>query len=418
MYDRVLINIRAGDGGNGAVSFRHEKFVPFGGPDGGDGGNGGSIVIRADGSLDDLYRYNRKRKFRAENGRNAAGRKRHGRNGKDLVLLVPPGTLVTYSSEYEDAEVDLVKIGDETVVAKGGRGGWGNVHYATSVNQAPHVAQRGEVGGEKSVALEMRLIADVGIIGYPNAGKSTLLASASAARPKIADYPFTTIEPVLGMVEVGNDRFVMAEVPGLIEGAHLGKGLGHTFLQHIMRTRILIHLINGTSEAPLEEMMLVNRELALYSPLLANKSQIVAVNKIDLPDVAARLASMRSDFKDAGIKAHYISAALGPGVPQLMAAAQKKIKSALDAEADGKNIQKVFKPRPKDAGITVAKQGEAFVLHAPDLERLVAGPGGGPSELSQQIQRQLARRGLTKELERAGVKSGSKIRCGELEWEW
>lgn len=418
MFDRVVLNVKAGNGGDGAVSFRHEKFVPFGGPDGGNGGDGGSVIIRADGALDDLYKYKRKRVYKAENGHNASGRKKHGRSGRDLVLSVPPGTFLKYVSEYEDTEVDLVSIGDEAVVARGGKGGWGNVHYATSVNQAPHIAQRGEAGEERTVTLELRLIADVGIIGYPNAGKSTLLASASAAKPRIADYPFTTIEPVLGTVEVGTERFVMAEVPGLIEGAHLGKGLGHTFLQHVMRTRILIHLISGTSESPLEDMMRVNQELALYNPMLARKAQIAAVNKIDMPDVEARLATIGDSFQSAGIKPHFISAARGTGVPGLMKAAYRRIESDTADAGDWKTASKIFKPKPKDTAIKVEKRDEVFVLHAPELERLVAGPGSSPSELRGQMHRQLTRRGLIKQLEKAGVKPGSKVRCGELEWEW
>jgi GTP-binding protein len=418
MFDRVLIKVKAGSGGDGDVSFRHEKFVPFGGPDGGDGGDGGSVIIRADSSLDNLYRYNRKKMFKAEDGRNAAGRKKHGRNGRDLVLPVPLGTMVAYASEFESADIDLVSAGDEVVVVRGGRGGWGNTHYATSVDQTPRIAQRGEAGEAKTVLLEMRLIADVGIIGYPNAGKSTLLASVSAAKPKIADYPFTTLEPVLGTVKVGGDRFVIAEVPGLIEGAHLGKGLGHAFLQHIMRTRILLHLISGTVESPLEDMVRVNQELARYNPLLARKAQVVAVNKIDLPEVGDRLISVSNDFKGAGIRVHFVSAVLGQGVPELMKAVLQAVKAPIRAGTGQEKARKVFKPRPKDVGMAVEKQGEVFVLRVPELERLVAGPGAGPSELRWQMQRQLARRGLIKELERAGVETGSRVRCGEIEWEW
>jgi GTP-binding protein len=418
MFDRVLIKVKAGSGGDGVVSFRHEKFVPFGGPDGGDGGDGGSVIIRADSSLDNLYRYNRRRIFRAEDGRNAAGSKRHGRNGGDLVLPVPLGTMVTYASEFGGSDIDLVSAGDEVVVVRGGRGGWGNTHYATSVDQTPIIAQRGEAGEAKDVSLEMRLIADVGIIGYPSVGKSTLLASVSAAKPKIADYPFTTIEPVPGTVEVGDDRFVIAEVPGLIEGAHLGKGLGHAFLRHIMRMRILLHLISGTAESPLEDMMHVNQELSRYNPLLARKAQVIAVNKIDLPEVRDRLMSVRSDFKGAGIRVHFVSAAHGQGVPELMKAVLQAVKAPLSAGAGQEKAKKVFKPRPKDAGIVVEKQGEVFVLRVPELERLVAGPGAGPSELRWQMQRQLARRGLIRELEKAGVETGSRVRCGEIEWEW
>lgn len=418
MFDKVTINVKAGDGGNGAVSFRHEKFVPFGGPDGGNGGGGGSVVIKADASVDNLFKYRRKRIFKAGNGRNGAGRKKHGRNSEDLVLAVPPGTIVKYASESEETVTDLVDSGDEVIVAYGGKGGWANTHYATSTNQAPHIAQRGEVGEEKVVSLEMRLIADVGIIGYPNAGKSTLLASASAAKPKIADYPFTTIEPVLGIVEVGYDRFTMAEVPGLIEGAHMGKGLGHTFLQHILRTKILIHIVSGTSESPVEDLIHVNQELALYDPLLANKVQIVALNKIDLPGVQDRLSLIKQEFKEAGLKARYISAATGDGVSDLMSEALKTLKQVAAKETKKEITKKVFRPGPRDTGVTVEKKGDVFIIHAPELERIIVGAGASETELRWQVQNQLYRRGANKVLEKAGVKPGSKVRCGELEWEW
>ena len=335
-----------------------------------------------------------------------------------MVLTVPPGTVVKYASESEETVVDLVNAGDEEIAARGGKGGWGNVHYATSTNQAPYIAQRGEAGEERTVSLEMRLIADVGIIGYPNAGKSTLLASASAAKPKIADYPFTTIEPELGIVEVGYDRFTMAEVPGLIEGAHLGKGLGHTFLQHILRTKILIHLLSGTSESLVDDLIHVNQELVLYDPMLAGKVQIVALNKIDLPGVQDKLSSIKREFSQVGIKARFISAATGEGVPDLMVEALKTLKQEAAKESDREITKKVFRPGPEDAGITVEKKGDTYIIHAAELERIVVGAGASETELRSQVQNQLTRRGANKILEKAGVKPGSKVRCGELEWEW
>ena len=418
MFDNITINVKAGDGGNGAVSFRREKFVPYGGPDGGNGGKGGDVIVKADGSVDNLFKYRRRRVFKAINGRNGAGRKKHGRNGDDLVLTVPPGTVVKYASESEETVIDLVDAGDEVIAGQGGKGGWGNIHYATSTNQAPHIAQRGEAGKEKTVSLEMRLIADVGLIGYPNVGKSTLLSTASAAKPKIADYPFTTVEPVLGIVEVGYDRFTMAEVPGLIEGAHLGKGLGHTFLQHILRTKILIHLINGTSESPVDDLMHVNQELVLYDPMLVRKAQIVALNKIDLPGVQDRLSLIKQEFDRADIKAHFISAATGEGIPALMAEALKTLKQVAAKERDKEITKKVFRPGPRDTGITVEKKGDTFIIHAPELERIIVGAGVSEDELRWQIQNQLTRQGAGKMLEKAGAKPGSKVRCGELEWEW
>ena len=420
MFDWAVIKVRAGDGGNGIVGFRREKFVPYGGPDGGDGGSGGNVVVRADDSVDSLRRYRQKRSYHAENGRNGGGNRKHGRNGEDLVLTVPAGTVVT--AELEDGTnfllADLEKTGDEVIVVGGGKGGWGNTHFTSSTHQAPHIAQRGENGEEQAIRLEMRLIADVGIIGYPNVGKSTLLAAASAAKPKVASYPFTTIEPELGVVEIGLEVFVMAEIPGLIEGAHRGRGLGHDFLRHAMRTKILIHLVSVTSESPVDDMMRVNEELTLFDMSLAQKPQILALNKVDLPEVKDRLGDIKREIAGAGIKAHYISAATGQGVSGLMAEVLKVLKTQTAGVEVEKPPVKVFRPRPRESRFTVSRIGEEFVISAPDLERIIAGAGVTPADLRWQLDHQLNRLGVNKALEKAGVKSGDKIRCGELTWEW
>ena len=420
MFDKVEIRVRAGDGGNGAVGFRHEKFVAYGGPDGGDGGIGGDVIIRADGTVDSLRRYRRNKIYRAEKGGNGGGNRKHGRNGKDLVLLVPAGTIIMSDSE-DGADIilaDLEKPGDEVIVAGGGKGGWGNTHYTSSTNQAPHIAQRGETGVEKAIRLEMRLIADVGVIGYPNAGKSTLLAAASAAKPKVASYPFTTIEPILGVVEIGLDSFVMAEIPGLIEGAHRGRGLGHEFLRHAMRTKMLLHLIDGSSESPVDDMMRVNEELNLFDQSLAQKPQVLALNKIDLPEVQERLSDIDRELTSAGIKASYISAATGQGVTELMAEAYNVLEKQTAGEEIPEKPVKVFRPKPKESPFSVSKIGEEYVISAPDLERIYAGVGATPADLRGQLNHQLKRLGANKKLEKAGVKPGDKIRCGELTWEW
>jgi len=260
MFDQAEVKVKAGDGGNGVVSFRREKFVPFGGPDGGDGGDGGDVIVRADPAVESLRAFKQKRFYRAANGENGRGKRQHGKNGENLVLTVPVGTVILCKTHMgDDAFIDdLKQAGQQVVVAKGGKGGLGNTHFTSATNQAPRIAQKGEVGEDNSIVLEMRLIADVGIIGYPNVGKSTLLAAASAARPKIASYPFTTREPALGVVEVGRESLVLAEIPGLIDGAHLGRGLGHDFLRHTLRTKILIHLIDGGSASPVEDLTRVN----------------------------------------------------------------------------------------------------------------------------------------------------------------
>jgi len=342
--------VRGGDGGDGIVSFRREKFVPFGGPDGGDGGDGGDVIVRADGAVTSLKMLAKKRYYRAANGRSGGNKKRHGRKGEDLLLAVPAGTVVSHKLQIGDGAViaDLDQPGQRVVVAKGGKGGLGNTRFATSTNQAPQTARKGEEGEENSVILELKLIADVGLIGYPNVGKSSLLAAVSAAKPKIASYPFTTLEPILGVVGVGELSFILAEIPGLIDGAHLGRGLGHDFLRHIMRTKVLIHLLDGSSPSPAQDMVRVNAELGLFDSSLAKKPQLVAVNKIDLPQVRAHLAEIRDSFASIATKALLISAATGEGIPELMAETMRVIKSAAKPEA-GK-IKKVFRPQPRPYG--------------------------------------------------------------------
>lgn len=356
MFDRAEIIVRAGDGGDGAVSFRREKFVPFGGPDGGDGGNGGNVIILADPAVGNLRTFKRRGIYRAGRGENGKGKKKHGKNGQDLVLRVPVGTIVSDSDKERSSEEALIadceQAGQQAVIARGGKGGWGNTHFTSSTNQAPRIAQKGEAGEELSLILEMRLIADVGIIGFPNVGKSTLLAAVSAAKPKVASYPFTTLEPVLGMVEVGQRSFVIAEIPGLIDGAHLGRGLGHDFLRHAMRTKILIHLIDGASASPVEDMGRVNAELGLFDPALAKKPQLVAVNKIDLPEVQAQLVSLKAAFSDAGTPVLFISAAKGEGVSELMAESMKMLsKVSAEAKVVSKVRKKVFRPQPGGRGV-------------------------------------------------------------------
>ena len=421
MYDRAEIRVRAGAGGDGVVSFRQEKFVPFGGPDGGDGGDGGDVIIMADGSVTSLRVFERKRFYRAADGGSGKGKKKHGKKGKNLILTVPVGTVVLYKTQVggDAAIADLEQPGQQTVIARGGKGGLGNTHFASSTNQAPQIAQTGEAGEENSVILELRLIADVGIIGYPNVGKSTLLAACSAAKPKIASYPFTTLEPILGLVEVGQRSFVVAEIPGLIDGAHLGRGLGHDFLRHITRTKILIHLIDGSSASPVEDMIQVNAELSLYDSALAQKPQLMVVNKIDLPQVQALLTEIKDAFGAVGASPLFISAATGEGVSELMTEVMETVSQvAVERGVREKIARKVFHPQPRVAGPSVHKEGDTFVVVAPELERIVARTDVSSPEVRWQIRRQFTRLGVSKALEKAGVKPGDKVRCGNLEWEW
>ena len=421
MIDRVEIAVKAGKGGDGVISFRREKFVPYGGPDGGDGGKGGSIVVKADLGVTDLRKFRNKRLYRAGNGEAGRGKKKHGRNGEDVILMVPIGTVVSQKDQVDGDVIlaDLDGPGQQAVVAGGGKGGLGNIHFSSSTNQAPRIAQQGEAGEEGSVLLELRLIADAGIIGYPNVGKSTLLAAASAARPKIASYPFTTLEAVLGMVEVGRQSFVLAEIPGLVADAHLGRGLGHGFLRHTMRTRLLVHLVDGSAESPLDNMVRVNNELSLFDSALARKPQLVAVNKIDLPQVRARRVGIRDDFHSAGVKVLFVSAETGEGVDRLMAAVAKMLaRISVEKETGEKLPRKVFRPQPRGTSAGVHREGDTFVIEAPGMGRLVTEGGIVSPEVRRELKKRLTRLGLGRTLEKAGIKPGDKVRCGSLEWEW
>ncbi len=421
MFDLVALTVKAGRGGDGAVSFRREKFVPYGGPDGGNGGRGGDVIVVAETSVSSLRRFRQKRSFRAGAGENGGRRQKHGKNGESVVLEVPVGTLVTQKTSLEDDWLlaDLEKAGQKVVVARGGRGGLGNIHFKSPTNQAPRIAQSGDAAEENEIILEMRLIADVGIIGYPNAGKSTLLAAASAARPKIASYPFTTLEPVLGMVEVGVKGFVMAEIPGLIEKAHLGRGLGHDFLRHSLRTKILIHLVDGSEELPVANMMQVNAELALFDSALIQKPQLVVVNKIDLPPVTARMEEMKGEFGSAGTALHFISAETGQGVKELMTAAMAMLAKLAARQAAVTSVsRKVFRPQPRGGVGSVWKDGEVYVVEVAGMARLITPGGVATSEVSWHLKKQLERLGVRKILEKAGIKPGDKVRCGNIELEW
>jgi len=418
VFDIVEIRVRTGDGGDGAVSFRHEKFVPLGGPDGGDGGDGGDVIIAADAAVTNLLRFRRDIVYKAERGHNGQGSKKHGKRGKDLVLKVPAGTLVTGTGQGGEtiAVADLEWVGQREVIAQGGKGGLGNVHFASSTNQAPRLAQKGEPGEDKTLLLELRLIADVGIIGYPNVGKSTLLAAASAAKPEIADYPFTTRAPVVGVVEVGLDTFVLAEVPGLIEGAHLGRGLGHEFLRHATRTRMFLHVVDGSSPSPAEDMTRVNSELGMYDANLARRPQIVVVSKVDLPEVRDRLAEIIESFRGIGITPLVISAVTGEGVPELMTQTWSTLKQIGDTREEVP--EKVFRPKPRSPRVTVYKEEDTFVVEAPALERIIARSDVADAGVRSQLNQQIDRMGVSRALKKAGVVPGDKVRCGELEWEW
>ena len=320
--DIVKIYVKAGDGGNGAISFHREKYVPAGGPDGGDGGRGGNVIFRVDDGANTLLAFRYKRKFVAENGQNGMGRKFHGKNGEDIVILVPPGTLL---KDPESGRIIFDMSRDrEYVACRGGRGGWGNRHFATSTRQIPRFAKSGTKGEEKEIQLELKMLADVGLLGFPNVGKSSLLSRISAARPKIADYHFTTLSPNLGVVSLGEGGygFTVADIPGLIEGASDGLGLGHAFLRHVDRCRLLLHLVDisgSEGRDPIEDLTIINNELARYSEGLANRPQIVVANKCDMADLdSPEVKAFEAHCKGLGYEVYYISAVTGEGVKPLM----------------------------------------------------------------------------------------------------
>ncbi len=318
--DRAKIYVKAGDGGNGCVAFRREKFVPFGGPSGGNGGKGGDVVLIADPSVRTLLDFKHKRHFKAENGQIGSGNNRHGKNGKDLIIKVPVGTVVK-DAQTGEVLADLVSPDQKVVVAKGGRGGKGNAAFKTSTNQSPDYAEEGEKGEEKWVELELKLIADIGIVGFPNAGKSTLISVLTKARPKVADYPFTTLSPVLGVMHIDYGKsVVLADIPGLIEGASKGQGLGHHFLRHIERTKALIHLIDISDfreRDPIEAFEIINREMEKYSPELVKKPQIIVGNKIDILSDRTEIERLRKYFENKGYKFLPVSLATLEGIDKL-----------------------------------------------------------------------------------------------------
>jgi GTP-binding protein len=338
--DEAKIHVTAGDGGDGCVAFRREAKVPRGGPSGGDGGNGGSIVIVADPGLATLLDYRYRRHYKAERGENGRGKDQYGKSGEDLVLRVPVGTLIVDDDSGETL-ADLAEPGARLVACRGGTGGKGNIHFATPWNQAPRTAEPGTPGEVKTLRLELKLLADVGLLGFPSVGKSTFISVVSRARPKVADYPFTTLVPNLGVVQLGDERsFVIADMPGLIEGAADGAGLGLRFLRHVERTRVLLHLLEssvtaGPDREPLRDHDALNLELARYAPELAERPQIVALNKIDLTETREAAPAIQAAFAERGIELHLISAATGEGVTALLEAVWARLQEAAPARPAG-----------------------------------------------------------------------------------
>ena len=423
--DEVGISAKAGDGGNGVVAFRREKHVPRGGPAGGDGGRGGDVVVLADGRLTTLIDYRYKRSCQAAGGGDGGRNCMKGADGDDLELRVPVGTQV-YDGDSDELLADLAAEGEKVVVAKGGMGGRGNARFATSARRVPRLAENGEPGEERRLRLELKLLADVGLIGFPNAGKSALIAQVSAARPKIADYPFTTLVPNLGVVRVDEERsFVMADVPGLIEGAHMGAGLGDRFLRHVERTRLLVHVIDIsdlTGRSPIDDFDVINRELRLYNPELADLPRVVALNKIDIPEARERAEEIAPTFESRGFKTFLVSAVTGEGLQALihfLSDELAKLDKVVPSPVESREIKRIA-PDKLDVKRWEAKKigDHQFVVEGRGLERGVVMTNLDNDEAIRLLHRKLDRLGVIGALKNLGAEDGDTVTIGAIEFDY
>ena len=424
LIDRVTIHVRAGNGGNGAVSFRREKYVNHGGPDGGDGGHGGNVIVRVDTNVNTLLDYRYTRKFEAEDGANGGGKKFHGATGKDCILIVPPGTLL------KDPETDKIihdmsqDDGADFILCKGGRGGWGNRHFATPTRQVPMFAKSGTRGGERDVILELKMLADVGLIGYPSVGKSSILSKISAAKPKIADYHFTTLSPNLGVVKTpgGGRGFVAADIPGLIEGAADGAGLGHAFLRHVDRCRLLLHVVDIASveyRDPIEDIKLIDTELERYSPELATRPQVIVANKYDLVDPeAVDLPRFEEYCASLGRRVIYVSAMTGEGLDELVRLADSMLQTLPPIIVYEAEYQ------PEDAYVgggketTIRRENDTFYVEGEWLFNLCGQVNFEDYESLNFFQKVLQRSGVFEELEAAGCSDGHTVSIYDFEFDY
>ena len=441
MIDTVRINIRAGDGGNGCVSFLREKYRPRGGPNGGDGGNGGSTYLVGDSSINTLLHLKFNSTMYGDRGGHGKGKGQRGGNGEDTYVKVPLGTVIWRM--HRDGQKDfLTDITDEIprLVAQGGTGGWGNAHYVTPTNQEPLLSQKGERGDYVVLFLELKLLADVGLLARPNAGKSTLISRCSAAKPRIAEYPFTTVEPVLGVVSTRGQDFVMMEVPGLLEGAHEGVGLGDQFLRHAERARLYVHVLDGLSEDPVADFHMINRELQEFNPVLAHKPQIIAVNKMDVTEVRERRAELSEALRQAAAESHvlpngadtpvfFISAVSGEGLDPMLGRVIEmlEILSVEEAEIEAAELEEgpvavaptgPDRRRPAAEAITFYKERGVYIVKSEQLERLSALADTRDYRVLLQLWREMNRLGIARRLQEAGIEPGDTIRIGRSEMEW
>jgi GTPase len=415
--DEAEILVQSGKGGDGMVHFHREKYVTRGGPDGGDGGRGGDVILRVQPTLNTLASFRFTTKYVAEDGKGGGTNNKFGKSAENLIVPVPPGTIV-YDAAGGEIIGDLTGAGDELVVCKGGRGGRGNPHFKSSINQTPRTAERGEPGEEKRLRLELKLIADVGLVGVPNAGKSTLLAALTNAKPKIAPYPFTTIEPNLGVADVDEEtKIVLADIPGLIEGASQGAGLGFEFLRHVQRTRVLIHLLDGLAADPLADFAQINAELALFDPGLAQKPQIVALNKIDQPEVQERWPKIKKELKKRGFEAMAISALVRTDVRDLLLKAAGTL-AELPPLEESEPALPVYRPSEDPRAFSLSREPDGWRVHSKAIERAAAmTPWDQPGSV-RRFQKMMERLGVDDALKKSGAQEGDTVYIGEYELEY
>ena len=413
--DKVKVYVKSGNGGNGCMSFRREKHVPKGGPDGGDGGKGGDVIAQAFDHTNTLVYQYYNQHYRAENGEHGKGKNMHGRNGSDIIMKVPVGTIIR-DAETSDIIADLRAAGQNAIILKGGIGGRGNARFKSSINQTPRVAEKGEPGEEKALELELRIIADVGLVGYPNAGKSSILARVSDAKPKIADYPFTTLSPVIGFVRIGDEKsFVLADIPGLIEGAHSGVGLGDEFLKHITRTRVLIHVVDVAAvdnRDPVKDYKMINKELLLYDKKLSELPQIIAANKIDLPESKAGFQNLCRHLAKKDRIIIPVSALTGEGLSELIYSAYQILEKTPVQE----EIEEDIFEYNYDPVFTINKEGSRYILSGKTVRRAVMMTDMENDLAVAMLHNKLKNMGVIKALIRAGAKDGDTIVVDDVEF--
>jgi GTP-binding protein len=417
--DIAKIWIKAGDGGNGAVAFRKEKYVPLGGPEGGDAGKGGDIIFEVDGSMRTLLDFKYKRKYSAERGENGGRSNMFGKDGEDMIVKIPPGTVIR-DTESNKIIADAVEEGQRIIAAKGGRGGRGNARFATPTRQATQFAEPGMPGEERNVILELKLIADVGLVGFPNVGKSTILSMVTGAKPKIANYHFTTLTPNLGVVNLPNMKsFVLADIPGLIEGAHEGVGLGIEFLRHVERTRLLIHVIDISGiegRDPVDDFNKINEELKLYSPKLADKPQIIAANKSDIPGFEENYKKLEAEMDKRGIKIFKISAATNQGMRELMIYASSILDTIPVEEIEE---EEYYIPEEKHFTYEISKSEDGvFEIEGSFVDRLLQSVNIYDTESLQYFHRVLEKKGIIQQLKDMGINNGDLVRMNDFEFDF